>query len=262
MILWLMRPSFSTRAVILFRWICSALFVAVAAWLSIKIWGITLPAVKSGTIGAAQLRDIFALRMPAVIGVALLWWFRNRIGVRTGALLCAGLLALSIFVLPAAFKQYRTLASPIDIDEFRDWRMLIPPTSTVLVTPSRDVGTFVWFTLQRPNYLAVDQSAGVVFSRATALEVRRRAQVLLPIMDPDWKIRTHLRSVGTKLAVEESGRPLTSKSLRDICDDSQLGFVISHEHLGFDGIAHENTGAWQGWELYACSKIRMWRAGK
>ena len=50
-----------------------------------------------------------------------------------------------------------------------------PPTSTVLVAPPRDVGAFVWFTLGRPNYLALDQSAGVVFSRATALEVRRRS---------------------------------------------------------------------------------------
>ena len=83
----------------------------------------------------------------------------------------ATLAAFSLLIFPAAFKQNRTLASVEDIREFADWKNAIPPTSTVLVAPARDVGAFVWFTLGRPNYLALDQSAGVVFSRATALEV-------------------------------------------------------------------------------------------
>src|ERR1700722_20893205 len=78
--------------------------------------------------------------------------------------------------------------------EFANRLGAIPPTSTVLAAPSQDVGAFVWFTLKRPNYLALDQSAGVVFSRATALEVQRRSQILLPLTDPDWKILTSLRT--------------------------------------------------------------------
>ena len=149
------------------------------------------------------------------------------------------------------------LGAAADIAEFSDWEEVIPPTSTVLVTPARDVGAFVWFTLGRPNYLAVDQSAGVVFSRDTALEVQRRSQVLLPLMDPNWKILTKLRiaSAGTRKP-DALPRSLTAESLRQVCADSQLGFVISPENIGFDPLRHENAGPWKGWSLYDCSKAR------
>ncbi len=132
-----------------------------------------------------------------------------------------------------------------------------PPTSTVLVTPAHDVGGFVWFALQRPNYLALDQSAGVVFSRATALEVRRRSEILLPLMDPGWKILTHLRArSGSAQEKVETARPLTAQRLISVCADPQLGFVISPEKVGFDPLPHEDADTWNGWNLYDCQKVR------
>ena len=128
-----------------------------------------------------------------MLAVVLVWELtRISRNLWVPAFLCLLLAALSIYTLPAAFKQSHTLVSASEINEFADWASAIPPTSTVLVVPAPDVGAFVWFTLQRPNYLSVDQSAGVVFSRATALEVQRRSQVLLPLMDPNWKILTSL----------------------------------------------------------------------
>jgi hypothetical protein len=266
MILWLMRPRFSIRAVTVLRWIFLGLVLAIAAWVLIHAWKIFAPAFHApGAVGAAQLRDIFGLKIPAVLGAALVWWgLQKRFSVWTPMLMCAGLLALSIFILPAAFKQYRLLASTADISEFSEWESLIPPTSTVLVTPARDVGSFVWFTLQRPNYLSVDQSAGVVFSRATAMEVQRRSQDLLPVMDPNWKIWTNLRAAAAsgKHKIDAPSRPLTSANFSQICADKQLGFVISPEHIGFDGLAHKNTGSWMGWELYDCRKVRTWATAK
>ena len=137
-------------------------------------------------------------------------------------LLSAILAAFSALIFPAAFKQSRTLASSADIHEFADWENVIPPTSTVLVVPSRDVGAFVWFTLGRPNYLTLDQSAGVVFSRATALEVRRRSEVLLPLMDPDWKILTSLRAKSGRGQERATIRPLTAEKLIQVCADPSL----------------------------------------
>jgi hypothetical protein len=129
----------------------------------------------------------------------------------------------------------------------------------VLVAPARDVGTFVWFTLGRPNYLAVDQSSGVVFSRATALEVQRRSQVLLPLMDSNWKILTSLRTGAAAAGgrkVDTVARPLTANSLMQVCADPYLGFVISPENIGFDPLRHEHAGAWKDWNLYDCRKVR------
>jgi hypothetical protein len=266
LILWLMRPRFSIHAVSVLRWIFLGLVLAVAAWVATHAWEIAWSAFhKPEAMAAAQLRDFFALKIPAVLGAALIWWgLRKCTGVRAPTLLCFGLLALSIFVLPAAFRQYRSLASAADIREFSDWASVIPPTSTVLVAPARDVGTFVWFTLQRPNYLAVDQSAGVVFSRPTALEVQRRSEVLLPVMDPNWNIQSELRAAAAsgKHQIEAPSRPLTAANLSQICADTLLGFVISSQHIGFDALTHQNTGSWMGWNLYDCRKVRTWATAK
>jgi hypothetical protein len=262
LILWLMRPSFPIRAVLFLRWVFWGLVLAVAAWVIIHASEIIGPAFHTPRpMAAAQLLDFFALKIPAVLGASLIWWgLQKCTGVRARALLGLGLLALSIFVLPASFKQYRSLASAADINEFLDFTSVIPPTSTVLVAPARDVGTFVWFTLQRPNYLSVDQSAGVVFSRATALEVQRRSQVLLPVMDPNWKIRSELRAAAAsgKHQIEAPGRLLTAANLGQICADTLLGFVISSQHMAFDSLIHKTSGSWMGWSLYDCRKVRAW----
>jgi hypothetical protein len=266
LILWLMRSCFSIRAVLILRWIFLALLLAVAAWVAIHAWEIASTAFhKPGAMAGLQLRDFFALKFPAVLVASLIWWgLQKCTGLPAPTLLCSGLLAVSILILPASFKQYRSLASEADISEFSDWASVIPPASTVLVAPARDVGTFVWFTLQRPNYLAVDQSAGIVFSRATALEVRRRSQVLLPVMDPNWMIRSELRAAAAsgKHQLDAPKRPLTAANLGRICGDPLLGFVISSQHIGFDALAHKSPGTWMDWDLYDCRKVRTWVTAK
>ncbi len=172
--------------------------------------------------------------------------------------LSAMLAALSIFIFPAAFKQSRTLASAADIHEFADWTNVIPPTSTVLVAPPQDVGAFVWFTLGRPNYLAVDQSAGAVFSRATALEVRRRSEVLLPLMDPDWKILTSLRAKSGGAHKDKAvTRPLTREDLSPDLRGSAAG-IRHFARQSMDSIpcVTNSAGAWKDWNLYDCRKVR------
>jgi hypothetical protein len=261
LIVWLTRTYINARVAAYLRWGSAAVGIAIAAWILFECWAIVShPTPPSGRapLGAVQIRDIFGLRILAVLFGALIWW-----GIRTSrtiwvpTLLSVMLVALSIFTLPAAFKQSRTLGSASDISEFADWVNAIPSTSTVLVTPAHDVGAFVWFTLGRPNYMALNQSAGVVFSRATAVEIRRRSEVLLPLMDPDWKILTSLRAKsGNKPMNEATTRPLTAKSLIQVCVDPQLGFVISPKDVGFGPLRHERPGAWKDWNLYDCRKVR------
>ena len=220
-LLWVMRERINVRRTVFFRWVAVALASAIIGWMLLQIFRIL--GWSAGTLSfgwlrvlpsISEIRSIFDLRISAALAVALVFWSlrKNRSQWHT-ILLAAVLLASTIALLPSAFKQSRIFGASADIDEFADWRRAIPPASTVLLVPARDVGSFVWFTLQRPNYLSVDQSAGVVFSRATALEVRRRSNALLPVMDPDWKIRTRLRdNVATKRSASMVSRPLTSEN--------------------------------------------------
>jgi hypothetical protein len=111
--------------------------------------------------------------------------------------------------------------------------------------------------LGRPSYLSVDQSSGVVFSRATAQEVRRRSQVLLAVAEPDWQILTQIEQerAGLRKKVPEP-KPLTAASLSDICRDPELGFVIAKPKLAFDPAIHRHLGNWKDWNLYDCRRVR------
>jgi hypothetical protein len=257
---WVMRSRFQGHADYL-RWAAAALGIAILAWVSIKSWAIvSSPSSAPGYAAscAAQIREIFGLRIPAVLFGALGWWCVRSARTAWVPMAVSVLLAgLSLLLGPAAFKQWHTFGSAVDINEFSDWAAAVPPTSTVLVTPTHDVGGFVWFTLGRPNYLAVDQSAGVVFSRATAMEVLRRSTVLLPLMDPNWKIMTSLRAAAvTGRKADAAARPLTATNLRQVCADPTLGFVISPADIGLPRIRHDRAGTWKDWNLYDCSLIR------
>jgi hypothetical protein len=259
LIFWLTRAPVSSYLATYFRWVSAALGVAIVVWISMKFWVIARPPTPSGRApsGGVQIQDV--LRIPALVLGVLVWWGPRAVRTRTVPMLISTMLiALSICAFPAAFKQPRTLAAAADIHEFADWANVIPPTSAVLVAPPRDVGAFVWFTLDRPNYLTLNQSSGVVFSRATALELRRRSEVLLPLMDPDWKILTSLHAKsGSRDKNKATTRPLTAENLIQVCADPQLGFVISPENAGFDPLRHEHAGSWKDWNLYDCRKVRL-----
>lgn len=263
LVIWLGRGRASARLAFLNRWVPVGLGVAVVVWALVKcsaLLSAAIPASGRAPMLSPQVEDIFALKIPAVLLAALVsWGTRIQRAPWIPIALSVALATFSLLIFPAAFTQARTLAAASDVQEFADWENIIPPTATVLVTPPRDVGAFVWFTLARPNYLALDQSSGVVFSRATSLEVRRRSEVLLPLMDPGWKIRSGLSEPDSRGKKKVSTRPLTAKNLIAVCADPQLGFVISPEKVGFDPVPHKQAGIWMDWNLYDCRKIRSAR---
>jgi len=263
LILWLIRPRISDRAAIFLRWAAVALGAMIVAWVLAKSWTI----VSSASVDSARepllltrIRNIAGLEISAVLVVGLLWWWiRRSRRLWIPVLAAAVLLASSIFIFPASFRPLHSVGSAApEINAFADWQKAIPPKSNVFIVPTLNSGSFAWFTLERPNYLWIDTSAGVVFSRATALEVQRRSDVLLPLMDPDWKILTGMRhSAGDKQeGNSSSSRSLTAKTLISICGDPRLGFVISKEDVGFDPMRHTRPGRWKDWNLYDCRHVR------
>jgi hypothetical protein len=99
----------------------------------------------------------------------------------------------------------------------------------------------------------VDQSSGVIFSRATAVEIRRRSQVLSPMEEPDWRLLSRRATHGGKF--DAAALPLTRDRLVRICADPQLKFVVAKEDVGFEPIRHRHPGIWDGWYLYDCKRV-------
>jgi hypothetical protein len=181
------------------------------------------------------------------------FWSRGKRRPIVLSLTIGTLVAACLYSLPRALHDGTTIGSVAEIDAYSDWRRAIPADANVLVAPVRNSAAFAWFTLQRPSYLTVDQSSGVVFSRSTALEVRRRSQVLLPLMDPDWRLLSNMRqarSSGGKSGT--SVRSLTRERLMGICRDPQLNFVVAAENIGFTPLRHARPGGQRDWYLYDC----------
>lgn len=260
LLLWSLRSRIEGRSGIFMRWGAFVLMAVIVSWIFANSWSlITSPRVESGpdSLLVDRLRGIFGLQISAVIFFGLFWyWMTSSRTIWVPALTAVMLAAVLGSTFPGAFEQTGTVGSRAEIEEFSDWRAAIPPGSNVLIVPTRKSASFVWFTLGRPSYLSVDQSSGVVFSRATAFEIRRRSEVLLPIMDPDWKILSQITQEAHGKKLQNLDRPLTPASLAQICGDSQLGFVVAREDVGFASIRHTHAGAWKDFNLYDCHRVR------
>ncbi|MDB6085637.1 MAG: hypothetical protein JWN43_3518 [Gammaproteobacteria bacterium] len=210
------------------------------------------------TRSVSGVRSILGLKVWCVSLVLLTWyWIRSARSPAVPILVGCVCAASSAFLVHQSSVNSKSFGTPSDMTSFTDWRQAIPPSGTVFVTNGHDSGSFVWFTLERNNYLSPGQSAGVVFSRATALEVRRRSEMLLPLVDPNWKMLTSLRRTRSSRDTEpQRYRPLTPQSLVDVCRDAALDFVISPDDVGFAPVRHTRSDAYQNWNLYDCNRVR------
>jgi len=260
--LWLLRGRVSERVAALLKG------AALLGALGILGWTLANTRIDLKTPQAASasqprsvllVRNILSLGVPS-LGVALLlpWWLRRTRGLAAPLGVLGALSAGLVYASPSAFLATGRYGTPAQIRDFADWRAAIDPTSTVFVADGRNEGSFVWFTLERPNYLSPSQSAGAVFSATGAAEVRRRSEVLLPLTDPDWRVLSYLKHKHEAKQGEKSMslRPLTAQSLAAVCLDPKLGFVISKESIPVAHLRHEHADEWKDWNLYDCRQVR------
>jgi hypothetical protein len=259
---WWSRHYLANRWAGYFRWAAIALAGVVLAWLVTLSWYIVSSTSRVSDLEPVLVTNLRSILGFGVISIALAYllfsWLESATSRALPASLSLGLLICCTLLYPGAFRIHTQEGSAEQLAEFSDWRRLIAPDDTVFVVPAHNSATFAWLTLQRPSYLTVDQSAGVVFSRATALEVRRRADVLSPLMNPDWKLLSEKAS-GRPVegaAGKTEARALTRDSLIGICGDPKLKFVAARENLGFDSISHAHVGRWKDLNLYDCRRVR------
>jgi hypothetical protein len=82
--------------------------------------------------------------------------------------------------------------------------------------------SYPWFALQVGSYATQHQAAGVIFSRATALEAKRRLKRIAPLnpyQSLDWK----REPISARDVL-----PVTDMAMRRVCEDTVLGHIILH----------------------------------
>lgn len=90
-------------------------------------------------------------------------------------------IALPLFILGACSWDRRTNAVRL-IEEGKnglELRRRIPENAQIYWQSSRGLVN-TWLLLQRPSYYSVDQAAGLLFNRDTALEMKRRSELFIP----------------------------------------------------------------------------------
>jgi len=255
---WMVRDWLNSHAGSILRWVVPGVVALILGWVVKSCWAAVFahPANDREIWVVALIRSAFQIN---ILALAIITWLAYRITIARAApriwAINGMLLAVCVLLLPSSLRDPGKDGTPSEIQEFADWRAEIPPDSNVFVVPAYNSATFAWFTLERPSYLTVDQSSGVVFSRSTALEVRRRSQNLLPLMDPDWMLLSNMQKAHDTGAAKPSTRSLTRGRLISLCSDPQLNYVVARENVGFEPIPHGHSGPWKGWNLYDCRRV-------
>jgi hypothetical protein len=122
------------------------------------------------------------------------------------------------------------------IVSFAPWRNLIASDEEVFWGESP---LSTWVLLDRPSYISGLQTSGVIFSRASALELERRAFALKSYVSPGTFLAWS--SVGAHLS-------LSRDAMQGICQMGVFGYLVTGADLGMQPVAVLNR-----LKLYACS---------
>lgn len=141
-------------------------------------------------------------------------------------------------------------------DEFAQFRRLIPETAVVYWVANESLEPLMrtWLLLGRSHYFSKPQSAGVVFNRETALEAKRRAELVLALNIQDSQVMTQqsLRAdIEPHVKIDRAG-------LTQVCQDPHLDFVIVLKAIpGVTPVAEQQERDNHLHDyLYACQSLR------
>lgn len=262
-VMWTVRDLVTERMARALRWLAAVAIAIAVAWLIVKAGTASRAPLETGHDSPAieMTRRLLTQQGLVLMLACVGWWWiagRGHAGLMATA---AALVIALVLLLPSTFRQITSLSDVYRPGEFADWQRLIPENKSVVIANQNAASLFIWFVLQRISYLTEAQSSGVVFARATALEVRRRSEVLAPLLDPNWKIFSALSAYAKDRSSYHppGAHPLTAAILMNICADPLLGFLIAPQNVGFNAHRHVGRGIWSNWNLYDCDVVRAAR---
>jgi hypothetical protein len=181
----------------------------------------------------------------AAISFALWLAFRPR-GTPGLVVLATVSAATLLALLPEVWAGWSQQKFPQTMQaQFAPWRALIPPGREVFWSES---GPGAWVLLQRPSYFSVIQTSGVVFSRAAALEMQRRARALRAVVAP---------AAFMDFSGDGAGIGPSRAQLERACETREFDFIVSGVALSWAPLAQLPREVWHpsgGLRLYRCSE--------
>jgi hypothetical protein len=179
--------------------------------------------------------------------IMLAWWAtqRSRIAVLP-AMVLLFIVAIAA-LMPATWQSWSQQIYQPTYPAYADFRRIIPPGKDVLWAESP---LKTWYLLERPNYLSLNQTAGIVFSRETAIEVERRAVQSAPLL-PEYAFSVW----ASKAALDVE----TPRKLAAACAAGDLEYVVSMVDLSVPALATMMINPKLPRvkvRLYSCSSIR------
>jgi hypothetical protein len=184
-----------------------------------------------------------------------------------GRALVPGMLSLVVIVHMGGsalthVPRYRVSAEPHGRDLAFVQRYLEQrnPTGAVLTVyaPYWDRVDYLWFVLRVKSYYSLTQVVGVIFSRQTAIEARRRGDVVRPFELDRYRATSQFLSYSVKAMVDRLFRPElgmsppTTADLSRLCrPDEAVDVVVLQQD--FDGLFSASNGRVF---IYECARIR------
>jgi hypothetical protein len=171
------------------------------------------------------------------------WWLRLQPRAATIVVSCMAAATAAVVLPPMAGPWFEQEFSPAMIAQYAGWRARLPQDAEVLSVQSP---LPVWLLLNRPNYISTAQSSGMVFSRATAVELQRRARILKDFIPPDAVLGW---DSGAAIALR------SSQQLEGICDLGAFDYLMTAAKLNRAPVAIQPGKAPQdpkALRLYQC----------
>jgi hypothetical protein len=178
--------------------------------------------------------------------IVLVWWLARTTRKPFALILLAALAtAGSVALFPQTWAIWTVREFPPQlVAQFGPWRERIPAAADVF-WPESPLAT--WLLLNRPSYLSAVQTSGMVFSRDAAIELKRRADTLAPIVSPQSFLRWNGTGPGFDLSLQQ---------LQGICHLAVFEFLVTSADLGFAPVSILSPKSWsvsKGLRLYRCA---------
>lgn len=249
-VVWALRARMTDRTVMLLNALGIGIALVTLGWSLSNVhtvlqWNLDL---GKEPLVIEKVRNVFGLTVPAVVTVIVIWLAATRLPARIAAVLMALLLVLVVPLMarPTMDQWTQRAFTQPTLGLFADWRKFVPAGTEVLWLWN-PVAT--WLLLERPSYMSLSQSAGLLFSRPLAIEIDRRTRVLEPLGDKDVLIIGNSKT--------GSFRPFSRHALASVCRDRQLGYVVANEEVGPTAGKREWPRQGQFVWLYDCTEYRL-----